>query len=64
MNDKNRETQILELLVTGATNKKIAAELNISEATVITHLRVSRAKYGAQNRCELVAIYLKGEKVG
>ncbi len=60
--NKNRESQILDLLVAGASNKKIAHDLGICEATVKTHLRIFRAKWGADNRCELVALYVQSKE--
>lgn len=63
MNDKNREADIIRLLAAGASNKMIAHELSICEATVKTHIRIIRARYGAQNRCKLVAVFLQKEPV-
>lgn len=50
-----REREILSLLVTGATNRAIAAKLFIGEATVKTHLASAYAKLGVANRHQAVA---------
>lgn len=46
----NRETEILALLATGATNRDIARRLFISESTVKGHLVNLYAKLGVDNR--------------
>lgn len=51
-----RETDILELVVDGKTNKEIAASLYISENTVKIHLRNILEKLHLQNRIQ-VAVY-------
>lgn len=45
-----REIEILKALETGATNKQLAANLFISEATVKTHLVHIYSKLGVDNR--------------
>jgi two-component system nitrate/nitrite response regulator NarL len=47
-----REDQILRFLVSGASNKLIARELNISEATVKVHLKGLLRKVQASNRTQ------------
>ncbi len=47
-----RELEILEHLLTGATNEEIAAALTISPATVARHLANVYAKLGVRNRVE------------
>ncbi|MEX0303989.1 MAG: helix-turn-helix transcriptional regulator, partial [Leisingera sp.] len=47
-----REQLILAKLTEGATNKSIANELGICEATVKVHLRTCFRKIGAQNRTQ------------
>jgi two-component system nitrate/nitrite response regulator NarL len=47
-----RENQILRFLVNGASNKLIARELNISEATVKVHLKGLLRKVQASNRTQ------------
>ncbi|MFQ5830680.1 MAG: response regulator [Candidatus Methylomirabilia bacterium] len=51
-----RERQILELLARGQTNKEIAAELAISEATVKKHLGNIMEKLHLENRVQ-AALY-------
>jgi two-component system nitrate/nitrite response regulator NarL len=51
-----RERQVLELLVTGKTNKEIAEILVITENTVKTHLTNILAKLHLQNRIQ-AAVY-------
>lgn len=50
-----REKELLALLATGATNKMLAAELFISEATVKTHLVHIYSKLGVDNRTAAVS---------
>ncbi|MER5615680.1 response regulator transcription factor [Streptomyces sp. NPDC002215] len=51
-----RERDVLELVAKGTSNREIAAELFISEATVKTHLTHVFAKLGAKDRAAAVAI--------
>lgn len=51
----NRETEILALLATGATNREMAQQLFISESTVKTHLVHIYSKLGVDNRTAAVA---------
>ncbi|MFG3494742.1 response regulator [Streptomyces sp. NPDC047928] len=50
-----REREVLELVARGTSNRAIAAELFISEATVKTHLTHIYAKLGAKDRAAAVA---------
>jgi DNA-binding CsgD family transcriptional regulator len=50
-----RERDVLELLATGADNRRIAAELGISPATVRKHLEHAYAKLHASTRTGAVA---------
>ncbi|WP_418606345.1 helix-turn-helix domain-containing protein [Georgenia sp. SUBG003] len=45
-----RETEVLSLVVTGATNRAIAAELVLSERTVDRHVSNIFAKLGVSSR--------------
>lgn len=47
-----REVEVLEQVVTGATNKQIAAKLHITENTVKIHLRNILEKLQVQNRIQ------------
>jgi len=47
-----RETQILRLLTQGASNKIIARELGLAEATIKVHLKAILRKVGAENRTQ------------
>jgi two-component system, NarL family, response regulator len=47
-----REHQVLELLVAGLSNKGIAARLDLSEATVKTHLTHILEKLGVEDRTQ------------
>ena len=48
----DRETTILRLAAGGASNEDIAQEMNLSPATVKSHLRSASDKLGASNRTE------------
>ncbi|MFW0111582.1 response regulator [Rothia sp. P4278] len=50
-----RETELLELVSTGATNKELAQKLFISQSTVKTHLVHIFTKLGVDNRTAAVA---------
>lgn len=52
----NREVEVLEQVVTGASNKEIADELHITENTVKIHLRNILEKLHVQNRIQ-AAVY-------
>ncbi len=51
-----REREVLVLVARGTTNREIAAELFISEATVKTHLTHIFAKLDAKDRAAAVAV--------
>jgi DNA-binding CsgD family transcriptional regulator len=53
-----RERQVLELLTTGASNRKLARTLNISERTAGVHVSNILNKLGAKNRTEAARIAL------
>jgi DNA-binding NarL/FixJ family response regulator len=54
-----RETEILKCVAAGKSNKLIAAELNISEGTVKTHMKSILPKLSASDRTHAVMIALK-----
>ena len=58
-----RERQVLALLVKGRSNSDIAAQLNISMATVKYHLSNIFSKLGAKSRVEAVTIALEHKLV-
>jgi DNA-binding NarL/FixJ family response regulator len=47
-----REAEVLEQIVAGNSNKEIATELNISEATVKTHINTLLSKLGVTDRTQ------------
>jgi two-component system NarL family response regulator len=51
-----RESEVLELLARGRSNKEIASQLFISEPTVKTHLRSVFAKLDVLSRTEAIAV--------
>ena len=51
-----RERDVLTLLAEGSSNRQIADKLNISQATVATHVRNLLGKTGARNRTEVAAL--------
>ena len=55
-NLSQRESEVLQLVAQGASNKEIATKLFISETTVKAHLRTILEKLHAHNRAEAVAL--------
>ncbi|MFF5936797.1 response regulator [Streptomyces sp. NPDC012508] len=51
-----REREVLELVAKGTSNRAVAAELFISEATVKTHLTHIYGKLGVKDRAAAVAV--------
>lgn len=65
----SRELEILECIVKGMSNKKIAAELFIAEATVKTHINSILSKLAVEDRTQAATtaiqrgiVHLKGQK--
>lgn len=54
-----RERQILAMLATGDTDIQIAKKLELSPATVQTHVRNAKGKLGAHTRAQAVAMALR-----
>jgi len=54
-----REIEVLRRVAAGTSNKVIAAELDISEGTVKTHMKSILPKLGAADRTQAVTIALK-----
>jgi DNA-binding CsgD family transcriptional regulator len=54
-----REAQVLTLLTQGASDREIARSLEVSPATVQTHVRNAKSKLGARTRAQAVAIAIQ-----
>jgi PAS domain S-box-containing protein len=59
----NRHRDVLQLIAMGLTSAEIAARLNISQATVITHRRNIMRKLGLHSAAELTAYTIKNRIV-
>jgi DNA-binding NarL/FixJ family response regulator len=59
-----RETEIVVLIARGLSNRQIATELRLSEATVKRHLANVYAKIGVQSRSEAVRTALMEQWIG
>jgi DNA-binding NarL/FixJ family response regulator len=57
-----RQSDVLRLLIEGATTKEIAKSLSISEATVKTHIKVIYSRTFCRNRIELFQWYSSEQK--
>ena len=54
-----REAEVFDLMVTGASNHEIAEHLVITEGTVKSHVKHILRKYGAVNRAQAIAWALR-----
>jgi DNA-binding NarL/FixJ family response regulator len=54
-----RESEVLELLVKGLSNREIAAGLHVSESTVKNHLHAIYSKLGVESRSQAVSEAIK-----
>jgi DNA-binding NarL/FixJ family response regulator len=54
-----REQEVLQLILSGKSNREIAGALFISESTVKTHARNIFSKYDVGSRAELISTLLK-----
>jgi len=54
-----RETEVLQLIAKGKSNKEIAAQLFISEGTVKTHVLSIHEKLGVGDRTEAVVVAIR-----
>lgn len=54
-----RELEVLTMLAGGATDPQIAKRLELSPATVQTHVRNAKSKLGARTRAQAVALVLE-----
>jgi DNA-binding CsgD family transcriptional regulator len=59
-----REREVLDLLAEGATDDQIAAMLQLSPATVQSHVRSAKSKLGARTRAQAVAMALQRGLIG
>jgi DNA-binding CsgD family transcriptional regulator len=59
-----REQEVLQLILSGKSNREIAGALFISENTVKTHARSVFSKYDVGSRAELISTLLKNQTVG
>ena len=57
----NRQAQVLELVAQGMSNKQIAYEIGVSEATVKLHINALLRAVGATNRTQAV---ITAQKMG
>jgi DNA-binding NarL/FixJ family response regulator len=55
----NRELNVLERIVAGRANKEIASDLQISEATVKSHINSLLGKLGVSDRTHAATIALQ-----
>jgi DNA-binding NarL/FixJ family response regulator len=58
-----REQEVLQLILSGKSNREIAGALFISESTVKTHVRNIFSKYDVGSRAELISTVLKNQTV-
>lgn len=54
-----RESEVLELMVRGSSNRAIAARLVLGEETIKTHVRSIYRKLGVNDRSQAVAVALR-----
>lgn len=55
----DRQNEVLRSLGAGASNKEIARQLSISEATVKIHVRHLMRKYGVSNRTQVAILAMR-----
>lgn len=51
-----RESQVLDLIAAGLSDREIGERLGISSSTASVHVRHARLKLGARNRAHAVAL--------
>lgn len=59
-----REREIIERVARGGSTPQIAADLNVSPATVRSHVRNAMVKTGAHTRAQLVHLVLGNGRIG
>ena len=57
----SREQEVVQLILSGKSNREIAGALSISENTVKTHARSIFSKYDVSSRAELISTILKNQ---
>jgi DNA-binding CsgD family transcriptional regulator len=63
MKHTKRQTEVLELVQQGNSNKTIAKKLEIAVSTVKAHVSELFKKYGAANRSQLVVNSIQGKTI-
>jgi NarL family two-component system response regulator LiaR len=63
-NLKERELEVLTLMVRGLTNPQIAEQLYLSRSTIKVHVSAILSKLGVESRTEAVAVAVKHGLVG
>ncbi|MGO4928705.1 LuxR C-terminal-related transcriptional regulator [Fundicoccus sp. Sow4_F4] len=58
-----REQEVLQLILSGKSNREIAGALFISESTVKTHARNIFSKYDVGSRAQLISTLLKNQTI-
>lgn len=58
-----REQEVLQLILSGKSNREIAGALFISESTVKTHAKNIFSKYDVGSRAELISTLLKNQTI-
>jgi DNA-binding NarL/FixJ family response regulator len=58
-----RETQILELIARGCTDKEVALRLGISKKTVDSHLRRIFIRKGVHSRAAAIFAWLEDRRI-
>lgn len=56
-----REKEIIKLVAQAKSNKQIAAQLGIKEATARSHIYSAMKKLVCHNRVELAVMYTQGQ---
>jgi DNA-binding CsgD family transcriptional regulator len=59
-----RESEIVQLIAEGCSNRQIAHRLSIAESTVKSHLSSALGKLGVRSRSEAVSVVVKGSLGG
>lgn len=57
-----RESEVLQLVLSGYTNKDIAQQLGISDYTARDHVSALLKKNGVKNRAQLLALHVTSHR--